>query len=151
MSNAIRWSAEMLADYEKRLGRKLNTPAARADAEAAAPAVKPSRSKYNNVKVATPHGVFDSKKEAERFKYLQEGVELGFITSLIRQVTFELAPKVKQEGNERATPAMRYKADFIYIQGGVLVVEDVKGMKTRTYLMKKHLMATIHGITIKET
>jgi hypothetical protein len=141
----------MLAAYEKRLGRKLNTPAARAEAEAGKPASKPAASKYHNVKVATADGVFDSKREAERWKHLKEGEALGFITNLIRQVTFELAPKVKQEGSARATPAMRYKADFIYVEHGQLVVEDVKGMKTRTYLMKKHLMATIHGITIKET
>ena len=46
---------------------------------------------------------------------------------------------------------MRYKADFTYIKNGKPTVEDVKGYRTRTYLMKRHLMMTEHGIEIVET
>ena len=49
-----------------------------------------------------------------------------------------------------------YCADFQYyvchydIKGSALVVEDVKGVKTAVYKLKKRLMKTILGVEIKE-
>ena len=44
----------------------------------------------------------------------------------------------------------KYVADFVYIDKGYEVVEDVKGMKTPTYNLKKKLMKAVHGIEIQE-
>lgn len=50
-------------------------------------------------------------------------------------------------------PALRYVADFVYWhnQKGCQVVEDSKGHLTDVYRIKRHLMATVHGIEILET
>ena len=51
----------------------------------------------------------------------------------------------------RRRPAVKYKADFRYIEKGETVVEDVKGMRTPVYNLKRHLMKAVHGIEIRET
>ena len=61
------------------------------------------------------------------------------------QVKFELIPKI---GDERPC---NYIADFTYMENGELVVEDVKGVRTDAYKIKKKLMLWVHGIRIKET
>jgi hypothetical protein len=71
------------------------------------------------------------------------------ITDLQLQVKYELAPSVVIQGRKR--PPIRYVADFVYMQDGKRVVEDVKGMLTPVYKLKRHLMATVHGIEILET
>jgi len=43
-----------------------------------------------------------------------------------------------------------YVADFVYARGNELVVEDVKGVRTQEYIIKRKLMLHIHGIRIKE-
>ena len=44
-----------------------------------------------------------------------------------------------------------YRADFQYIdKDGNLVVEDVKGMRTKEYVLKRKMMLYFHGIRITE-
>ena len=43
-----------------------------------------------------------------------------------------------------------YFADFLYQENGKQVVEDVKGIKTSVYRIKKKLTEDIYNITIKE-
>lgn len=43
-----------------------------------------------------------------------------------------------------------YLADFVYEKGSQTIVEDVKGMKTDVYKIKRKLMLYFHGIQIKE-
>nr|DAL18325.1 MAG TPA_asm: Endonuclease [Caudoviricetes sp.] len=43
-----------------------------------------------------------------------------------------------------------YLADFVYEKGSQTIVEDVKGMKTDVYKIKRKLMLYFHGIKIKE-
>jgi hypothetical protein len=45
----------------------------------------------------------------------------------------------------------RYRADFVYVESGARVVEDVKGFRTVVYKLKRRLMLACHGIEIKET
>jgi ribosomal protein S8 len=145
MVKAIRWDAAQLAEYQRRTQPNKTAPA---------PVKPPSRSKYGSQKVEDAAGVkHDSKKEARRWVVLQILQDEGKITDLRRQVPFELAPKVKLEGEARTKPALRYWADFVYMQDGVLVVEDVKSVSTRkkeAYRIKRHLVATVLGIHIKE-
>ena len=103
-------------------------------------------SKYNNRKLTAPDGQkFDSVKEYHRWGCLKLMERAGAIQDLKRQVKYELIPKI---GSERACS---YIADFTYMQDGKLVVEDVKGVKTDAYKIKKKLMLWVHGIIIKET
>lgn len=110
-------------------------------------------SKYGNTAVIVDGERVDSKKEAKRWQHLRLLELAGHIHRLERQVVFELAPKAVFR-NSRASPAIRYKADFVYIENGEQVVEDVKSAISRklaAYRMKRHLMMTVHGIEIRET
>ena len=115
------------------------------------------RSKYGNKKVVNQYGSFDSKKEFERYLVLLDMEKKGEISSLERQIPYEVIPtqyemvpiqlktKVKKQKRikERAT---YYYADFTY-------VEDVKAsakFQDDVYRIKKKLMLYVHGLTIKE-
>ena len=103
-------------------------------------------SKYGNRRMTAPDGQkFDSVAEYHRWGCLRLLDRAGAIKDLKRQVKFELIPRI---GNERPC---NYIADFTYIENGELVVEDVKGVKTDAYKIKKKLMLLVHGIRIKET
>jgi len=114
---------------------------------------KSGRSKYNAQRIEKDGMKFDSVKEYKRYIELTARMQRGEISELRCQVKFELAPKVKIQGEKRAKPALRYFADFTYIENGAFVVEDVKSAVTRklaSYRNKKHLMKTVHDIDIKE-
>lgn len=105
-----------------------------------------TRSKYGNVKTVTSDGIkHDSEKEAQRWCELKLLERAGIIKDLKRQVEFELIPKQGKES------PVRYIADFVYIENGKKVVEDVKGIRTDVYKIKKKMMLYFHGIRIKET
>lgn len=106
-------------------------------------------SKYKNVKVVYDGKKFDSKKECYRYIQLKEIEKNGNISDLKTQVVFELAPSVIINGRKK--PPIKYKADFVYKQNGIKVVEDVKGKLTAVYVIKRHLMKAVHGIDIRET
>lgn len=103
------------------------------------------KSKYNNNKTEVDGIVFDSEREANRYKELRGLLKIGVIGMLRLQVSYEL--------NEGGSHSVKYIADFEYIisNTGEKVTEDSKGFKTREYLRKKRLMKKIYGITIKET
>lgn len=102
-------------------------------------------SKYHNIKTTTSDGItHDSIKEANRWCELKLLERAGRIQHLQRQVKYALIPK--QEGER----AVEYIADFVYRENGNLVVEDVKGKKTKDYIIKRKLMLWVHGIKIKE-
>jgi len=102
------------------------------------------KSKYNNSKTEVDGIVFDSVKEANRYKELRLLLKAGVIGLLKMQVEYELNPG--------GTHSLIYQSDFEYIitATGEHVVEDVKGFRTRVYLKKRRLMKKVHGITIKE-
>lgn len=103
-------------------------------------------SKYHNRKVEIDGIKFDSIKEGERYLELKLLLKAGKIRDLQLQVEFELIPK---QAGERAC---KYKADFVYHMAdtGKMVVEDVKGKRTREYIIKRKLMLWRHGIKIVE-
>lgn len=104
--------------------------------------------KYHNQKTEIDGIKFDSKKEAGRYLVLKMMEDNGEISDLRRQVKYMLIPKQRICGkNERA---IYYVADFVYCKGDTFVVEDVKGMKTRVYKLKRRLMKLIHGIEVVE-
>ena len=100
--------------------------------------------KYNNRKVCIDGINFDSVREAHRYKQLALLQKGGVIQDLQLQVRYHLIPK--QEGERSAD----YIADFVYIENGVKVVEDSKGVKTKDYIIKRKLMLHVHGIKIRE-
>lgn len=106
--------------------------------------------KYGNRKVEWNGEKFDSQAECSRYSTLLIQQRLGLITGLTRQVSFVLAPKVVING--AAKRSLIYRADFGYTNAaGQQVVEDVKGALTAVYKIKRHLMMSVHGISILET
>lgn len=93
------------------------------------------KNKYRAVKIVIDDIKFDSKREAGRYQVLKLLESDGKITDLELQPKYELIPK--QEGER----AVVYRADFRYIdtESGKVVVEDVKGMKTKDYIIKRKL------------
>jgi hypothetical protein len=110
-------------------------------AKPVAPVAKPS--KMRNVRTEVNGVAFDSKKEAARWLVLLRRLQRGEIYFLKRQVPFRL--------EVNGVLICRYRADFTYIENGRRVVEDVKGMITPIYKLKRALMLAIHGIQIRET
>lgn len=112
-------------------------------------------SKYKNRKVVVDGIKFDSRKEARRYQELKLLERSGEIKDLILQPKFTLIEGVKFSTDKRAKPAIRYYADFAYIDTatGKRVIEDVKSPITREkheYKMKRHMMLAIHGIEVVE-
>jgi hypothetical protein len=104
--------------------------------------------KYRNKVTETADGRFDSEAEYRHWCYLRGLLMDGKIADLKRQVTFELAPAVMI--NRKKHPPLRYIADMTFTENGKLVVADVKGAVTPEFRIKRHLMATVHGIQIRE-
>ena len=101
-------------------------------------------SKYNAIRTAIDGITFASRKEASRYCELKMLAALHHISDLRLQVPYELIPK---HGKMRAN---KYIADFVYTENGTEVVEDVKGMKTQVYTLKKRMMLEKYGIAIQE-
>lgn len=105
--------------------------------------------KYHNKKTEVDGIVFDSKREAERYKDLKLMEQVGVISGLTRQQAFTLIP-AQRIGGKVVERAVVYKADFSYYRDGEYVVEDVKGVRTPAYTIKRKLMLYTQGIRIME-
>lgn len=103
------------------------------------------KSKYHNKKTAVDGMLFDSKKEAERYCELNLLQREGKINKLELQPVFPLLEAFEYRG-EKIRPVL-YVADFQYVdlETGEEVVEDVKGMKTDVYKMKRKLFLHRYG------
>lgn len=111
-------------------------------------AYKPKRNKYGNQKREYNGIAFDSVAEMKRYIVLSDMEKKGEITNLRRQVPFELFPGFTINGHKQR--AIKYVADFVYYdKTGVRHVEDVKGVETKEYIIKRKIMAS-QGIIIEE-
>lgn len=108
--------------------------------------------KYKSAPCQVGAEKYRSKRERDRHQDLLLLQRAGKIAGLVREVAYVLAPKVKIEGEDRARPAVRYVADFVYsdVQTGTVTVADAKGVQTPVYRLKKHLMKSVHGIDLIE-
>lgn len=106
-----------------------------------------TKNKYKAKKTIVNGITFDSKKEAARYIQLKILERAGKISELTLQPRFDLVVNGVKCGF--------YKADFEYtnIEKGTIahIVEDVKGMKTPVYNLKKKLIKAIYGFDIYET
>lgn len=138
------------------------------------------KGKFNNTKVETAEGVFDSQGEWKRWLVLKDEERQGRIRNLQRQVKYVLIPtqyrtefvrlKTKTKAVRRvAEREITYTADFVYekhyigeIDGVDLfgneirtdqwqvVVEDFKGFPNDRWPLKKSMMLYFHGIAVRE-
>lgn len=111
-------------------------------------------SKYHAKKTEYDGILFDSKKEANRYAQLKLLAEAGVIRNIERQKKYVLIPSQRIDGKvvERECS---YKADFVYEEqqedgSWAEIVEDVKGMRTPDYKIKKKLMLFLKNIRIRE-
>lgn len=96
------------------------------------------RSKYQNRRTKVDGITFDSKAEADRYIELKTLQAAGQVRWFIRQPRFLL-----QEGFEKDCQTfspIEYVADFLVCwRDGSITVEDVKGVRTRTYRDKRKM------------
>jgi hypothetical protein len=102
------------------------------------------KSKYRNVRVSVDGILFDSKAEAKRYNellWLQLGGEVADL-SVHHRFPCEV-------NGQKVTV---YEADFVYrdVKSGQLVVEDVKGVRTAVYKLKKKIFEAIYPYKITE-
>jgi len=107
-------------------------------------------SKYNATRTKVDGIVFASKKEARRYSELRLLEKIGQVLDLELQPRFPvyIAP-LRETG---AVRVFTYIADFRYKDKdtGRIVIEDVKGVKTQVYKLKKRCVQAYYGIRISE-
>ncbi len=93
---------------------------------------------------------FDSKKEARRYQELKLLEKAGYIKELILQPKFLIQDRYKKNG--KTVRAIYYIADFKYydLTKSEYIIEDVKGVKTDVYKLKKKLVEKIYDIEVVE-
>lgn len=101
------------------------------------------RTKYRAIRTEVDGRSFASKLEARRYKQLVEMHRLHMIRWFTCQVPFHLAPGVK------------YVADFLVVwSDGRVTIEDVKGVETQAFKIKRRLFEPLYGpltiLTVKE-
>ena len=125
--------------WDSELGRRLAT-----EHGLTPPKRKGKRNNKYNAQTTIIDGIrFDSKREAMRYGELKLLECTGQIQNLKTHVRFPL----HISGHLLTT----YEADFVYLENGVRVIEDVKGVRTREYRKKKKHMKIEYGIDIRET
>jgi len=102
-------------------------------------------SKFGAIKTVVDGIVFASRAESKRYVDLMMLVRSGEIRGLTLQ------PKFPLMAGGCPIPIATYIADFAYeTSHGEMVIEDVKGMKTPMYRLKKKWLKAQYGIEIHE-
>ena len=113
--------------------------------------MKIKSNKYHNTKVIYNGIKFDSKKEMERYKNLKILERTNYICNLELQKKFLLQEGYTNAKGKKIRP-IYYIADFYYYDyiDNKWVVEDVKGVRTDVYKLKKKLFEYKYNLTITE-
>lgn len=93
--------------------------------------------KYRNKKTQIGMYVFDSVAESKRYKELALLEKAGEIKGLKLQPKFLLQESFKKNG--KTYRKIEYIADFMYIENGKVIIEDVKGMETDIFKLKRKM------------
>jgi len=103
----------------------------------------PRRHKYGAKKVKLDGYTFDSKAEAKRYEELKLMEKAGRITDLEVHPVYCI--------NFKTVRICKVILDFKYfIYRSEWIYEDVKGVRTPVYRLKKKLLEATHGIRITE-
>lgn len=101
--------------------------------------LQPRRRKYGGKLCTDEHGVlYDSQKERERAWELNRLLVAGLIDWWSYGPRYVLVDGYATPDGKRVS-AVTYRPDFIARLDGVTWVEDVKGVKTREFMMKKKM------------
>lgn len=114
-----------IEDYKRLLGRDVK------------PVYPPKKTKFGAI-ICEADGIkFRSKKERQRYLELVSLTKLKTVKFFLRQVPFYLPGGVK------------YLLDFlVFWDNGTQTFEDVKGMKTPMFIMKKKQVEALYPIQI---
>lgn len=105
---------------------------------------QPRRNKFGAIRTVAEGRTFDSKAEATRYLELRRMEDAGVIRELECQPRFPLVVN--------GVKIAEYYGDFLYKdKSGATCLEDVKGVRTAVYKMKRRLFETLYGIRIIET
>ena len=98
------------------------------------------QAKYRNIKAEYNGEIYDSRKEMRRAYALDMLVRCGRIKDLERQKRFILQDGYLTRDGRKIRP-ISYIADFVYYDNdkGLWVVEDVKGVRTEVYRLKRKM------------
>lgn len=103
--------------------------------------------KYNARRTTVDGIMFDSKREAARYKELQLLLHAREISDLTLQPKFLLwcgdNPLLTPTGRQ-----MHYRADFGYRKGTQQIYEDVKGRDTKLSQLKRAVLSADRGIDV---
>lgn len=106
----------------------------------------PRRNKYQAIRTTVEGISFASKAEARRFSELRLLERGGAISELKLQVPYPLStpkgPVLLRSGRYPNGRQAKYVADFTYVENGVRVVEDTKGLMTD---LSRHKIAHIES------
>lgn len=95
--------------------------------------------KYKAKSVVADGIRFSSKKEAKYYGDLQLAQKSGELLYFLRQTSFDLPGRIK------------YRVDFVeFWRNGEIRYIDVKGYKTKEYIIKKKLVESLYPIKIIE-
>ena len=118
------WNEDTAGDRDKKAGKGL-------------------KSKYKNIQTQVDGIRFASKREGRRYQDLKLLEKAGVIKGLRLQVPYHIY--------FNGVMICKYIADFVYQENGKEIVEDVKGMRTQGYRLKKKMMKACYNIDILET
>ena len=108
----------------------------------------PRRHKYNAQKTLVGGITFDSRAEATRYKQLCLLQKAGIISEIELQPTFTLLDAFTDWSGKKHR-AMKYRADFRYIEEGREIIEDVKGMETKVFKIKRKLFLSRYDYELR--
>jgi hypothetical protein len=116
----------------------------------ARPIRMPAKSKYHAAPTVVDGIRFASKREAQRYGELKRLEKAGHILGVETQPQFLLWAH-RFDDPLTAVPVGKYIADFRYYKpDGELVIEDVKGVSTTVYRLKKRIVEAQYGIVVRE-
>lgn len=117
-------------------------------------------SKYHAKKVVIDGIKFASKKEGDRYKFLLAALQAGEIDNLQMQVKHNLLPAQYEIGTFNKNGVLKrgkclerqvdYISDFEYDANGKHVIEDVKGVLTKEYILKRKMLLFFKDLRIRE-
>ena len=106
-----------------------------------------TKNKYRNKKCYYNNIKFDSMKERDRYIFLNRARNIGQIIDLETHVKYPIHMDGKL--------ICKYIADFVYkkqdpaTKEWVIVVEDVKGVETPIFRLKRRMMQVVWGVDVR--
>jgi len=108
-----------------------------------------ARSKYGAIRTEVDGLTFDSRKEAHRYAELKLLEIAGKIEGFTMQPEFLLQEGYKRKDGKKIRK-LTYVADFkVWYPDGRIEIEDVKGVETAVFKIKRKLLEAKYDLILK--